>query len=129
MAELYDTTRFGQLYYASRQPTSNHLFLAANHLARICQNANIPHAFLGGWTVRLRGGSRETQDVDITVATTMELFKKTLLQMPRYVLVFNFGQNKLSYRHSTSSAWRLTLVYEDDLLACAFWRSNEKLSL
>jgi hypothetical protein len=64
MAEIYNTDRFGQLYYASRKPTSTHLFLAANHLAQICQNAGIPHAFLGGWTVRLRGGSRETQDLD-----------------------------------------------------------------
>jgi len=85
MAEIYDTDRFGELYYASRQLTQNHLFLAAVHLAQICQSANIVYAFLGGWTVRLRGGSRETQDVDITVGTTMELFKKALLQMPRYV--------------------------------------------
>jgi hypothetical protein len=120
MAELYDTTRFGELYYASRQPTSNHLFLAANHLARICQNAGIPHAFLGGWTIRLRGGCRETQDVDITVATTMELFKKTLLQMPRYVLVFNFGQRKLSFRHPTASPRGTILVSGGNLLTRAF---------
>jgi hypothetical protein len=104
MAEVYNTDRFGELYYASRQPTSDHLLLAANHLAQICQNAAIPHAFLGGWTVRLRGGSRETQDVDIAVATTMELFKKALLRMPRYVLTFNFGQKNLAFRHYTSSA-------------------------
>jgi hypothetical protein len=90
MAEIFDTDRFGELYYASRQPTSTHLLLAANHLAQICQNARIQHAFLGGWTVRLRGGSRETQDVDITVATTMELFKTAMLRMPRYVLTCNF---------------------------------------
>ncbi|KZM19279.1 uncharacterized protein EKO05_0005106 [Ascochyta rabiei] len=96
MAEVYDTNRFGELYYASRQPTSNHLFLAANHLAQICRNANIPYAFLGGWTVRLRGGSRETQDVDIAVATTMELFRKTLLQMPRICFPQTYGQTAVN---------------------------------
>ena len=126
MAEVYNTDRFGQLYYASRAPTSTHLFLAANYLAKICQNAGIPYAFLGGWTVRLRGGSRETQDVDITVATTMELFKNTLLQMRRYVLTFNFGQKKLSFSHCTSFARRSTLVYHSDLLASPLRRSNKK---
>ena len=84
MAEVYDTTRFGELYYASRQPTPTHLLLAANHLAQICEHAGISFAYMGGWTVRLRGGTRETQDVDITVATSMEHFKQTVLTMPRY---------------------------------------------
>ncbi|KAF2757514.1 hypothetical protein EJ05DRAFT_511313 [Pseudovirgaria hyperparasitica] len=96
MAEVYDTTRFGQLYYASRQPRSNHLFLAAYHLAEICQNAGIQYAFLGGWTVQLRGGSRETQDVDISVKTTMELFKKTLLKMPRICFPQIHGQTAVN---------------------------------
>lgn len=92
MAEIYDTDRFRQLYNGSRKPTSNHLFLAASHFAQICQGFNIPYAFMGGWTVRLRGGTRETQDVDITVATTMELLKQALLRMPRYVLACDFWQ-------------------------------------
>jgi hypothetical protein len=89
MAEIYDTDRFAQLYYSSRQPTADHLLLAAKHLSEICQGAAIPHAFLGGWTVRLRGGSRETQDVDVTVSATMEQFKQVVTQMPRYVLTGN----------------------------------------
>jgi hypothetical protein len=84
MAEMYDTDRFGILYYASRQPSSNHLLLAATHLAQICRRATIPSAFIGGWTVRLSGGTRQTPGVDIAVSTTMEQFKQTVLKMPRY---------------------------------------------
>lgn len=68
----------------SRRPSADHLLLAAKHLSEICQGAAIPHVFLGGWTVRLRGGSQETQDVDITVSATMEQFKQVVLLMPRY---------------------------------------------
>ncbi|KAF2818210.1 hypothetical protein CC86DRAFT_169784 [Ophiobolus disseminans] len=105
MAEIYDTDRFGVLYYASRQPTSTHLLLAANHLAQVCESAGISHAFLGGWTVRLRGGTRETQDVDITVATTMELFKKATLQMPRICFPQTHGQTAVNLFVHTGKSW------------------------
>ena len=52
-AEIYDTTRFGELYYRSRAPTIVNLALAANYLISILQWGNIPFAFLGGWAMYL----------------------------------------------------------------------------
>lgn len=102
MADLYDTNRFGELYYASRQPTSNHLFLAAQHLAHVFLNVGVAHAFLGGWTIRLRGGTRDTQDVDVTVETSMGALKRILLRMPRYVCFFVQirGRRRISTMHA-----------------------------
>lgn len=95
MAEIYDTDRFGELYYSSREPDPDHLFLAAKYVARTCTHATIPFAFIGGWTLRLRGGTRETQDVDITVSATVEQFKQTVLQKSRYGCTLVCEENSL----------------------------------
>ncbi|KAL5371448.1 hypothetical protein PMIN06_012893 [Paraphaeosphaeria minitans] len=79
MAEVYDTTRFGQLYYASRQPTTDQLGLAAVHITTWLSQYGLPNAIIGGWAVFLRGGTRQTLDVDLTVSTTMPYLKSVLL--------------------------------------------------
>ncbi|PMD31529.1 hypothetical protein L207DRAFT_591481 [Hyaloscypha variabilis F] len=80
-AEVYDTTRFGELYYGSRQPRVHDLCLAATFLIQIFERAGIPFAFLGGWAMYMRGSPRQTQDVDIAVGTTMENLTTLLLQL------------------------------------------------
>jgi hypothetical protein len=82
-AEVYDTTRFGELYYGSRQPRVHDLCLAATFLIQIFERAGIPFAFLGGWAMYMRGSPRQTQDVDIAVGTTMENLTTLLLQCSR----------------------------------------------
>ena len=83
MAEVYDTTRFDQLYYASRSPTTVNLGLAARYMSSVFTAHHIDYAIIGGWAVYLRGSGRQTQDVDVTVATTMALLKQTLLSKSR----------------------------------------------
>jgi hypothetical protein len=87
-AEVYDTTRFGELYYGSREPQVNDLCLAARFLIQIFEN-EFPFAFLGGWAMYMRGSPRQTQDVDIVVGTTMERLKALLLQCSRQALLLN----------------------------------------
>jgi hypothetical protein len=82
-AEVYDTTRFGELYYGSRQPEINELGLAARFMIQVFEHYRIPFAFLGGWAMYMRGSRRQTQDVDIAVGTTMEYLKAILLQCSR----------------------------------------------
>lgn len=82
-AEIYDTDRFGELYYGSRAPSHRNLGLAARFMISLFQRHNITFALLGGWAVFLRGGGRSTEDVDFTVATTMDLLKKTMMPEQR----------------------------------------------
>ncbi|CAI4215408.1 unnamed protein product [Parascedosporium putredinis] len=71
-AEVYDTNRFSQLYQASRRPSPEHLSLAADFLFSLFDRHSIRFAFLGGWAVYLRGGTRRTEDVDLSVDMSMD---------------------------------------------------------
>lgn len=82
-AEIYDTDRFGELYYGSREPDQRNLGLAARFMISLFERHNITFALLGGWAVFLRGNTRTTEDVDFTVATTMDLLKAAMLPEPR----------------------------------------------
>lgn len=84
-AEVYNTTRFEELYKGSLRPAMENLALASLFLLRLFQRHEIPSAFLGGWAVYLRGGPRMTQDVDIAVATSMSRLKTVLLGEERCV--------------------------------------------
>lgn len=78
-AEVYDTNRFSDLYHASRRPSPQHLGLAARFLIALFGSHSVFYAFLGGWAVYLRGGGRRTEDVDVSVATSMESLTAILL--------------------------------------------------
>ena len=84
MAEVYDTTRFGELYYAARTPPVLNLGLAARYISSLLTSHSIPFAMIGGWAIYLRGSGRRTQDVDVAVATSMEQLKQVLLAQSRY---------------------------------------------
>lgn len=84
-AEIYDTDRFAQLYYPSRNANTMHLGLAARYMTALFHGYNITYAFIGGWAVYLRGGNRTTQDVDIAVAVpSMDILKAILCRQHRY---------------------------------------------
>ncbi|KAH8723982.1 hypothetical protein GQ44DRAFT_773561 [Phaeosphaeriaceae sp. PMI808] len=95
MAEVYDTTRFGQLYYASRQPSSDQLGLAAIHVTASLNQYSLPNAIIGGWAVFLRGGARQTLDVDLTVSTTMPYLKSVLLLDRRICFPLTHGSTSV----------------------------------
>lgn len=82
-AEIYDTDRFGELYYGSRQPNPRNVGLAARFMISLFERHNIAFALLGGWAIFLRGNTRSTEDVDFTVATTMDLLKAAMLPEQR----------------------------------------------
>ncbi|KAB5530358.1 hypothetical protein GE09DRAFT_390151 [Coniochaeta sp. 2T2.1] len=84
LAEIYDTDRFGELYYGSNDLDDRNLGLAARYMVSLLRRHGIPFAFLGGWAMRLRGGDRSTQDIDIAVAgyVGMDYLKAVMLQEP-----------------------------------------------
>lgn len=82
-AEVYDTSRFSDLYHASRSPSPQHLGLAARFLVSLFRGHSVFFAFLGGWAVYLRGGGRRTEDVDVSVATSMRSLTEILLREER----------------------------------------------
>jgi hypothetical protein len=84
-AEVYNTYRFGELYYGSLSPSMENMALASRFLLGLFRQHKVPCAFLGGWAVYLRGGPRMTQDVDIAVATSMSRLKTVLLGEARCV--------------------------------------------
>ncbi|KAJ5112378.1 hypothetical protein N7532_000423 [Penicillium argentinense] len=83
MAEIYNTDRFAELYYPSNTADLLHLGLAARFIAGLFETNQVTYAFIGGWAVYLRGGRRRTQDIDITVATSMDHLKEVLTAQSR----------------------------------------------
>ncbi|KAJ5172530.1 hypothetical protein N7492_005123 [Penicillium capsulatum] len=90
MAEVYNTDRFAELYYTSNTADLLQLGLAARFVAMLFEAHHVTYAFIGGWAVYLRGGRRRTQDIDITVATSMDHLKEILMAQPRYYLPLFF---------------------------------------
>lgn len=88
MAEIYNTDRFAELYYPSNTADLLQLGLAARFVAMLFESHRVTYAFIGGWAVYLRGGRRRTQDIDITVATTMDHLKQILMAQSRYYLPY-----------------------------------------
>ncbi|KAJ6108460.1 hypothetical protein N7523_009783 [Penicillium sp. IBT 18751x] len=83
MAEIYNTDRFAELYYPSNTAEIMQLGLAGRFIATLLEDHQITYAFIGGWAVYLRGGSRTTRDIDISVKTTMDHLREILMAQSR----------------------------------------------
>ncbi|KAB5581053.1 hypothetical protein GE09DRAFT_461148 [Coniochaeta sp. 2T2.1] len=107
LAEIYDTDRFGELYYGSNDPPDRNLGLAARYMVSLLRRHGIPFAFLGGWAIRLRGGRRATQDIDIAVAgyMGMDYLKAVLLQEPRLCIPQIHGATSIQVFVHTGGHW------------------------
>ncbi|EPS28780.1 hypothetical protein POX_f07858 [Penicillium oxalicum] len=95
MAEIYNTDRFAELYYPSNTADLLQLGLAARFIASLLEAHQITYAFIGGWAVYLRGGRRRTQDIDITVATTMDHLKHILIAQSRIHFPLTHGRTSV----------------------------------
>lgn len=96
MAEIYNTDRFAELYYAARNAPMANVGLAARFLIELFQTHAIPFAFLGGWAIHLRGNTRATEDVDIAVGVDMDRLKQILLAESRYETKHRYSSHFLS---------------------------------
>ncbi|RDL37584.1 uncharacterized protein BP5553_05017 [Venustampulla echinocandica] len=56
---------------AATETTVAHLCSAADFLARVFEVNNVPFAFMGGYSLWLRGSNRHTNDIDLTVGCDM----------------------------------------------------------
>lgn len=86
MAEIYNTDRFAELYYPSNTAEIMQLGLAARFITDLLERYHITYAFIGGWAVYLRGASRTTRDIDISVTTSMDRLREILMAQSRYLL-------------------------------------------
>lgn len=104
-AEIYDTDRFGTLYYGSRNPPIANLGLAAAYMISLFRRHKITFAFMGGWAVFLRGGQRSTQDIDLTVAGSMDDVKAIMLQEQRLCIPQIHGATAIQVFAWTGGSW------------------------
>lgn len=109
MAEIYNTDRFAELYYPSNTADLLQLGLAARFVAMLFESHRVTYAFIGGWAVYLRGGRRRTQDIDITVATTMDHLKQILMAQSRYYFALIFA----------SALWLLFVILDFENFFCS----------
>ncbi|KAK0740765.1 hypothetical protein B0T18DRAFT_215834 [Schizothecium vesticola] len=69
------------------------------------QRRNITFALLGGWAVFLRGGTRTTEDVDFTAASTMNLLKEAMLPEQRLCSPQIHGATSIQVFVHTGGPW------------------------
>lgn len=105
MAEIYNTDRFAELYYAARNAPMANVGLAARFLIELFQTHAIPFAFLGGWAIHLRGNTRATEDVDIAVGVDMDRLKQILLAESRLCVPLQHGQTCIQIFVHTGGLW------------------------
>jgi hypothetical protein len=74
MADRYTYDQFEGCMARSRNATPAELAQARDYLIQILQANNVPYAFMGGYSLVLRGSQRPTNDIDIALqATQLEL--------------------------------------------------------
>jgi hypothetical protein len=74
MADRYTYDQFEGCMARSRDATPAELAQARDYLIQILQANNVPYAFMGGYSLVLRGSQRPTNDIDIALqATQLEL--------------------------------------------------------
>jgi hypothetical protein len=74
MADRYTYDQFEGCMARSRNATPAELAQARDYLVQILQANNVPYAFMGGYSLVLRGSQRPTNDIDIALqATQLEL--------------------------------------------------------
>ena len=83
--QTYTVQQGFELANASAATTRPHLDLAAEFLVRVFSANHIPYAFMGGYSLILRGSPRGTQDLDVTVGCAMDQLVQVLKAQNRYV--------------------------------------------
>ncbi|PGH36400.1 hypothetical protein GX50_00735 [[Emmonsia] crescens] len=86
MASLYTWEEFPKLMKEAQGPSEANLTSAADLLARMLEESQIPYGFMGGYALKLRGSARNTTDIDIAVEATMLQIREVLLKESRLAL-------------------------------------------
>lgn len=74
MADRYTYDQLEGCMARSRNATPAELAQARDYLIQILQANNVPYAFMGGYSLVLRGSQRPTNDIDIAIqANQLEL--------------------------------------------------------
>jgi predicted nucleotidyltransferase len=74
MADRYTYDQFERCMARSREVTAAELAQARDYLIQVLQTNHVPYAFMGGYSLVLRGSQRPTNDIDIAIqANQLEL--------------------------------------------------------
>lgn len=82
-AGVYTPHQHPALVAASRAATTSHLIAAADLMSQVFEAKHVPYAFMGGFSLKVRGSARDTGDVDIAVGCNMHLLKEVLASEPQ----------------------------------------------
>jgi hypothetical protein len=69
---IYTAQQGFELAKASMVATRTHLDLAADFLVHVFDSNHVSYAFMGGYSLALRGSLRETYDIDLTIGCDMD---------------------------------------------------------
>ena len=82
--QTYNVQQGFELANESRIATKTHLDLAAEFMVRVFSANNVPYAFMGGYSLILRGSPRGTHDIDLTVGCAMDQLIQVVKAQNRY---------------------------------------------
>lgn len=71
------------LIIAANRALTSQLLAAADLVSQVFQANDIPYALMGGLALKLRGSTRDTQDVDVAVECTMQRLIEVLSTQSR----------------------------------------------
>ncbi len=79
MATFYDTHHMSAYVALAQTAGTTSLRAAAVYLTKLFDDAHIPVAIMGGYSIILRGSPRSTHDVDIAIGATMAAVRQALV--------------------------------------------------
>jgi len=83
MADRYTPAQFQGCMDRSRDATPAELAQARDCLMEVLQANNISYAFMGGYSLTLRGSLRPTTDIDIAIQTNQLILREMVTQQSR----------------------------------------------
>lgn len=84
-AGTYSVAQSGPLTEQSANATDAHLLAAADYITRLFEANQVPFAFMGGFSMNIRGSQRSTYDIDVAIGCEMsQLLAVVSAQTLRY---------------------------------------------
>jgi hypothetical protein len=81
--QTYTVQQGAELSVAALRSKLTHLTSTADHVAEIFAANEVPFAFMGGFSMTLRGSTRDTVDVDVAIGCSMDQLLTVLKDQPR----------------------------------------------
>lgn len=105
-AGTYSVAQSALLAEKSSSASGGHLLAAADYITRLFDANKVPFAFMGGFSMNIRGSPRETHDVDVAVGSDMnQLIAVVSAQAHRYAFSDTVPNDINSYHLGSCVLW------------------------